>query len=69
MIFNKPFICLGNKKRGMARFYSLLKMFGQEFRLSDYYEAGVEKLFELPNVCFDKQRQVSIDFLNQALKI
>ena len=33
IIFNKPFIVLGNRKGGMARFYSLLKMFGLENRL------------------------------------
>jgi len=33
IIFNKPFIVYGNKKRGIARFESLLKMFGLEDRL------------------------------------
>lgn len=33
IIFNKPFIVIGNKKRGMARFSSLLKIFGLENRL------------------------------------
>lgn len=33
IIFNKPFWVLGNPVRGMARFYSLLKMFGLEERL------------------------------------
>ena len=33
IIFNKPFWVLGNHERGMARFYSLLKMFGLEDRL------------------------------------
>ena len=30
IIFNKPFIAFGNEGRGMARFDSLLKMFGLE---------------------------------------
>ena len=30
IIFNKPFIAFGNEERGMARFDSLLKMFGLE---------------------------------------
>ena len=30
IIFNKPFIAFGNSERGMARFNSLLKMFGLE---------------------------------------
>jgi len=33
IIFNKPFWVLGNSVRGMARFYSLLKLFGLEDRL------------------------------------
>ena len=33
IIFNKPFICLGNKSRGNARFESLLKTFGLVDRL------------------------------------
>lgn len=33
ILYNKPFIALGNKNRGMSRFTSLLKMFGLENRL------------------------------------
>lgn len=33
IIFNKPFISIGNKDRGLARFTSLLEMFGLENRL------------------------------------
>lgn len=33
IIFNKPFIAIGNRQRGMARFTSLLKLFGLEDRL------------------------------------
>ena len=35
ILFHKPFICIGNKDRGMSRFYSLLNMFGLEERLVD----------------------------------
>lgn len=35
IIFKKQFIVVGNKERGMARFKSLLKMFGLEERLVD----------------------------------
>ena len=35
VIFKKQFIVVGNKERGMARFESLLKMFGLEERLVD----------------------------------
>lgn len=33
MIFNKPFIAIGNEGRGLTRFTSLLKLFGLEDRL------------------------------------
>lgn len=33
VIFNKPFVVVGNESRGMSRFLSLLKQFGQEKRL------------------------------------
>lgn len=35
IIFNKPFFVIGNEKRGMARFDSLLSMFGLKQRLVD----------------------------------
>ena len=34
ILFNKPFIVIGNKNRGMARFHSLLKQFGLEEQLA-----------------------------------
>ena len=40
IIFNKPFWVIGNEKRGMARFTSLLKMFHLEDRLVDESELG-----------------------------
>ena len=33
ILFNRPFVAVGNSKRGMARFESLLSMFGLEHRL------------------------------------
>ena len=33
IIFNKPFVCIANKERGLSRFTSLLKIFGLENRL------------------------------------
>lgn len=38
ILFNKPFVCLGNKERGNARFDSLLQMFGLQDRLVDINE-------------------------------
>lgn len=33
LIFNKPFVCIGNINRGMSRFHSLLARTGLEARL------------------------------------
>jgi hypothetical protein len=49
IIFNKPFVCIGNKNRGNARFDSLLGMFGLENRLVD----DVSKINEIINVPID----------------
>lgn len=43
IIFNKPFLTIGNTSRGMARFFSLLKMFGLQDRLFD-----VDKMVNIP---------------------
>lgn len=70
ILFRKPFVVYGNKDRGMARFKSLLSLFGLENRLitklSDYeqledidYVAVYEKL--------SKMRQISSSFLQNAL--
>lgn len=37
ILFHKPFLTLGNKGRGMARFKSLLSMFGLEDRIVDVH--------------------------------
>lgn len=42
IIFNKPFWVLGNKKRGMARFESLLSIFGLDERLIKTDSMSVE---------------------------
>lgn len=44
IIFNKPFIAIGNTKRGLSRFLSLLSIFGLENRLitSKYYDNANE---------------------------
>lgn len=39
IIFNKPFVCLGNESRGSARFDSLLSTFGLQDRLITNHDA------------------------------
>lgn len=72
MIFNKPFVVVGNKTRGLARFDSLLSMFGQDFRLIESYEEYLSKkeiLLTRPNVqnIIDNKKTESLQFLKEAL--
>lgn len=69
IIFNKPFICIGNNKRGMARFQSLLDLFGLQQCL-----INIEQLYEIPNINWEKKgmkleklRKHSLFSLEQAL--
>ena len=54
IIFNKPFICLGNKSRGTARFDSLLNTFGLQERLVTNPTIG--ELLKLINTPIDWQK-------------
>lgn len=72
ILFHKPFICIGNKNRGMSRFDSLLGMFGLEDRLVDVddIEGYVEKEIDWERVdqILEVKREEAFQFLNQALK-
>lgn len=73
IIFKKPFVAIANKKRGMARFTSLLKMFGLENHLivdaqgysSNYsYNISDDSISE-----YGKWQKVSEEFIHSALKM
>ncbi|WP_321424486.1 polysaccharide pyruvyl transferase family protein [uncultured Bacteroides sp.] len=74
IIFNKPFIAIGNKERGLARFTSLLKKFGLEERLilspdelkPDYIHTPID--FPKVNVLLKNEQLRAINFLSEALK-
>ena len=74
ILFNKPFIAYGNKARGMARFSSLLKMFGLEDRLvANKDEVTIEKVNETidwddVNKRLQEYRQFSQNYLTDTLK-
>lgn len=68
----EPFIVIGNKKRGLSRFESLLGSFGLESRLisstNDFTEEQLlpidyDKVFEIIKF----KRQESFDFLEKML--
>ena len=49
IIFNKPFVAIANKSRGLSRFTSLLRMFNMENRLIfTYNRDDIDRLIDLP---------------------
>ena len=70
IIFNKQFLVIGNKERGMARFYSLLGKFELTHRLlNDIEETHISSLinssinYEKVNTILTKERTKSMQFL------
>lgn len=74
IIFNKPFIAIGNQSRGLARFSSLLKIFGLEDRLiSTPDELTIDLIdrqidFEKVNRIRKEQQVKACSFLSSALR-
>ena len=58
IIYNKPFICLGNEARGSARFDSLLNTFGLQERLT--INPAPEQLLQLMHTPIDWEKVNSI---------
>lgn len=73
IIFNKPFITIGNKSRGLARFTSLLSTFGLEHRLISSPNDIDSKLVSASigwapvNRIITKERQRSLNYLSRHL--
>jgi hypothetical protein len=73
IIFNKPFLALGNAKRGLTRFTSLLKTFGLEDRIILTTEGHLtDKLykpidFNLVNETLNAKKQEAFKFLTDSL--
>ena len=72
IIFNKPFIVYGNKGRGMARFHSLLSIFGLENRLATNSEDALKIINESidwhqVNSKKEEWQTKSLNFLNANL--
>ena len=77
IIFNKPFIAFGNEGRGMARFDSLLKMFGLEELLITSSDQFTPELVDRAILRFsdnsiqqrlNELRRESYEFLKSALE-
>ena len=73
IIFNKPFIVYGNKERGLARFKSLLSIFGLEERIVSTKEESIKAIsepidWERVNEVHRQWKEKSMSFLNNNLK-
>lgn len=75
IIFNKPFICLGNKERGSARFDTLLGTFGLKNRMiSNTTQEEIDRILNTPidwervNSILEFERQRGINYLKENLK-
>jgi len=73
LIFNKPFICIANKKRGLSRFESICGMLDIKKQYIDSIEEIYEKdcIFEINyealNSRIKEEALKGIEFLNKAL--
>lgn len=74
IIYNKPFVCLGNEGRGNARFDTLLGTFGLEDRMiTDATPEKVLQVLHTPidwkrvNAIHDSERERGINFLKENL--
>lgn len=75
LLLNKPFVTVVNQKRGLTRFYSLLKMFDLEYRLIN--ENSIDKLNTIckseinwndVNAIIENKRNEAKRFLTENLK-
>ncbi|MEA5046222.1 MAG: polysaccharide pyruvyl transferase family protein [Petrimonas sp.] len=74
ILFNVPFITIGNEKRGMSRFTSLLKMFGLESRLLMNPSCNAIQNIDFDDIdwtevnnILDRERSKAISFLKSNL--
>lgn len=74
ILFNRPFVVIGNQRRGQARFHSLLSTFGLEERLvltekADDITACMKRPIDWAdvNLRLSEWRTLSMDFLRNAL--
>jgi polysaccharide pyruvyl transferase WcaK-like protein len=74
IIFNKPFITIGNKGRGLARFYSILEVFNLQNRfVMEEDNINIESIitslidYDKVNNILDLERNRSFEFLISAL--
>lgn len=70
ILFQKPFVIVGNKERGLARFHSLLATYG----LEDCLASGPDTVkfvainWEKVSTVLNEKRDEALEFLSKALK-
>lgn len=76
ILFNKPFVTIGNTRRGLNRFKSLLELFGLESRiigqdeLSKAISLVCENIdFESVNNLLNRRREESLSFIRKNLNV
>ena len=73
ILLHKPFICIGNKDRGMSRFYSLLNLFGLENRLVDVTCMNTLKMNEINwnsvDEILSRERKKAMSFIEESISI
>ena len=74
ILFNKPFLTVGNKKRGMDRFESLLNLFNLKERLVEDLGSIDDQLIHSPiywdivNKAIESERKKGLKFLSDGLQ-
>ena len=74
IIFNKPFIVIANKERGLGRFTSLLRMLGLESRLVYTFDDITDQLiytsidYTQVNRILRRERDRALEFLKASLR-
>lgn len=66
IIFNKPFVCIANKERGLSRFTSLLKIFGLENRLIFSPEDLSQELLE--NIDYNRVNAINHNWQKKSFE-
>jgi polysaccharide pyruvyl transferase WcaK-like protein len=72
ILFNKPFISIANKVRGLTRFTSLLKLFHLEDRLifssEDFVPENLKEIdWDRTNAILNQEKEKSMQFLKKNL--
>lgn len=74
IMFNKPFVCLRNKKRGDARFEALIKIFDIEknfiSQINEIYNFDLEQNYDYKriNTILENEKNRSVEILKKVLK-